>query len=102
MDSKENAKTVEAACILNHPEGLHARPAALFVEIAQSFTSAITVQLGESQADGKSILSVLTLGADQGAYVTIRAEGIDAEEAIESLTRLIEQLDSETDENEEN
>jgi phosphocarrier protein HPr len=45
---------------------------------------------GEREANAKSILSVLTLGADQGAQVTLHAEGEDAEQALESLAALIE------------
>jgi phosphotransferase system HPr (HPr) family protein len=81
----------EITLTVAHPQGLHARPASLLVEKAQGFSSSITVKLGEVEADGKSILSVLTLGAEQGSSVTIRASGVDADKAIEALRMIIEQ-----------
>ncbi len=80
----------EITVTILHPAGLHARPAALFVQTAARFASTVQVQLGERRANGKSILSILTLGAKQGASVTISAEGDDAEQALASLQALIE------------
>lgn len=80
----------EIELTIQHPQGLHARPASLFVERAQLFSSTITVRHGEIEADAKSILSVLTLGAEQGSTVIIRANGDDSKEAIEALQQLIE------------
>ncbi len=68
--------------------GLHARPAALFVQEANRFAADITVYLGDDQADAKSILDLLLLGAVQGSRVTVRAEGPDAEAALEALSAL--------------
>jgi len=75
---------------LHHPMGLHARPAALFVRTAQRFESGIRVQHGERQADAKSIVSILTLGAGQGAVITVTARGSDAREAVAALSSLVE------------
>jgi len=75
---------------IHHPAGLHARPAALFVQTAQRFASTVEMRLGERRANGKSILSILTLGANQGASVTISAEGDDAQQALASLKALVE------------
>ena len=69
--------------------GLHARPAALFVQTASAFKSAINVKHGERTANAKSILNILTLGAGQGAVVTVTAEGEDAAEALRALEQLI-------------
>jgi phosphotransferase system HPr (HPr) family protein len=68
--------------------GLHARPAALFVREATKFKSVITVFCGEKRGNAKSILNVLALGANQGALVTVRAEGEDAEAALQALKAL--------------
>ena len=68
--------------------GLHARPAALFVQTANKFQSAITVKNGDLSANAKSILHLLTLGAEQGAVITVIAEGDDAEQALQALTEL--------------
>jgi phosphocarrier protein HPr len=73
---------------INNAVGLHARPASLFVQEANKFASDITVFLGEAQADAKSILDLLLLGANQGCTITVRAEGPDAEGALEALQSL--------------
>jgi phosphocarrier protein HPr len=75
---------------INHEAGLHARPAALFVQTAGKFASSITVTHGERTANAKSILTVLTLGAKQGSEVTIHAEGDDAQQALDALRELVE------------
>jgi phosphotransferase system HPr (HPr) family protein len=68
--------------------GLHARPAALFVQTANKFQSAITVKNGDLSANAKSILHILTLGAEQGSVITVSAEGEDAEQALQALIEL--------------
>jgi len=81
----------EQTVIVNHKVGLHARPAALFVQSASRFSSTITVTCEDRTANAKSILNVLTLGAGQGAEITITTEGEDAEEALAALIQLVEQ-----------
>lgn len=68
--------------------GLHARPASLFVQEANKFKSDITVYLDDSEADAKSILDLLMLGANQGCVITVRAEGPDADAALAALQDL--------------
>lgn len=80
----------ETTLTVHHKVGLHARPASLFVQTAKKFQSDIRVRHGEREANAKSILTVLTLGANQGAELTVRAEGSDAEEALAALTALVE------------
>jgi phosphotransferase system HPr (HPr) family protein len=80
----------EITLTVHHEVGLHARPAAVFVKTAKQFCSAIKVTHGEREANAKSILSVLTLGVDQGAIITLCAEGEDADQALETLEVLIE------------
>ncbi|MGD8245446.1 MAG: HPr family phosphocarrier protein [Anaerolineae bacterium] len=75
---------------VSHEAGLHARPAALFVKTAKRFACDIRVSCDESEANAKSVLSVLTLGASQGAVVTVRAEGEDADEALQALKSLVD------------
>ena len=72
-----------------HRQGLHARPAALFVQLAKRFTSAVIVRKGRKVVDGKSIMGLLTLAAKQGARVSITTDGPDAAEALEQLTVLL-------------
>jgi phosphotransferase system HPr (HPr) family protein len=77
---------------VNHPSGLHARPASKFVRAAAAFICTIrvcNVTSGGEPVNAKSILSVLTLGVNQGNQVRIEAEGDQAEQAIVSLVNLI-------------
>ena len=60
---------------INNPVGLHARPTALFVQTASKYVSEITLQCGGNTVNAKSILSVLTLGAGQGALITVERGG---------------------------
>jgi phosphotransferase system HPr (HPr) family protein len=69
--------------------GLHARPAALFVQTANRFKSEIEVQKGKEKVNGKSIMGIMTLAAGRGTQITIRAHGEDAAEAIAGLTKLV-------------
>ena len=73
-----------------NPQGLHARPVDLFVKLAVQFKSKIEVVKAGVRVDGKSILSVLTLAAEQGTQLSIEATGHDAEAALDALTGLIE------------
>ncbi len=70
---------------VHHPEGLHARPAAEFVKLANRFKSTITVRLNGREANGKSIMSVMGLGANAGAQVDLGVSGDDADEAMQAL-----------------
>ncbi|MFY9358835.1 MAG: HPr family phosphocarrier protein [Bacillota bacterium] len=80
---------VEQTVVVQSEVGLHARPAALFVQTAAKFKSQITLEANGKTANGKSILQVLSLGAKQGDSLLIRAEGEDEAEALESLVDLI-------------
>jgi phosphotransferase system HPr (HPr) family protein len=79
----------EITLTVHHEVGLHARPASQFVQIAKQFASDITVAHGEREANAKSILGVLTLGANQGAVITVRADGEDADQALAALEALV-------------
>lgn len=73
-----------------NPEGLHARPAAKFVKLANRFESEIWVQKGEEEINGKSIMGLMILAAEQGAVITVIAEGPDEAEAIAQIGSLID------------
>lgn len=72
-----------------HRQGLHARPAALFVQLAKRFTSTVTVRKGRKIVDGKSIMGLLTLAAKPGSRVSVTVDGSDAADALEQLTALL-------------
>jgi phosphocarrier protein HPr len=69
--------------------GLHARPAAEIVKTAARFKSHITLVRDDLEVNGKSIMGVMMLAAEFGATVLIRAEGEDAEAAIDALAALV-------------
>lgn len=74
---------------IRHEVGLHARPAAVFVQTASQFKSNIQVAKDGHEVNAKSILALLGLGAGKDSVVTIVAEGDDETEAIEAMQRLI-------------
>lgn len=72
------------------PLGLHIRPAEQFVRLAMTFDSEIEVIRESLRVDGKSIMHMLTLGAEPGAQLCLEARGDDAEQAVDKLARFIE------------
>lgn len=70
-------------------EGLHARPAAALVKLASQFESEFFIHMYGYQVNGKSILGVMTLAAEQGAELELELDGSDEEEAMEAITALI-------------
>ena len=72
--------------------GLHARPAALFVQTASKFKSQISIEKGNKTVNGKSIMGVLTLGASSGDKVTIIVDGPDENEAIEVIEEFFNEM----------
>jgi phosphocarrier protein len=75
--------------IVENKTGLHARPAAAFVQAAMKFKSNITIEKDSKQANAKSMLSLLSIGASMGSTVKITAEGEDENLAVKALTDLI-------------
>ena len=80
----------EITVTIQHPTGLHARPAALFVQTASRFRSEIEVAANGKAVNAKSMMAILSLGARQGTQLTIRAQGDDAGEALNALRELVE------------
>jgi phosphocarrier protein len=75
--------------VVKNRTGLHARPAALFVQIANKFDSDITIIKEDQEVNGKSIMGILMLAAEKGAKITIVASGDDAEKAVEELSGIL-------------
>ncbi|NQT89762.1 MAG: HPr family phosphocarrier protein [Candidatus Omnitrophica bacterium] len=88
-------QTVKKEIIIRNKQGLHARPAAVFVQIANKFDSDITVRKEDEEVNGKSIMGILMLAAEQGASVCIKATGSDAEEAVAELESILTAQDEE-------
>jgi phosphocarrier protein HPr len=82
-------KVVKKNLIVRNKLGLHARPAALFVQIANKYDSEISVKKGKQFVNGKSIMGIMILAASQGSKICLIAKGNDAQEAIEELERLV-------------
>jgi len=76
--------------VIRNQRGLHARAAAKFVKLAETFSACITVRRNGSAVSGRSIMGLMMLGAGQGCPITIEAEGWDAREALEALAGLVE------------
>lgn len=70
--------------------GLHARASAKFVKCAECFDAEITVSKDGQSVCGTSIMGLLTLGASPGCFIDVSAKGLDADEALAALTRLVE------------
>jgi phosphocarrier protein len=87
--SEKRPATKSVTLLIQNRLGLHARPAALFVQLANQFKSEIEVRKGKNRVSGKSIMGIMTLAAGRGSQITIRAAGPDAEKAVASLTKLI-------------
>ncbi len=69
--------------------GLHARPAAEFVKLANKFQAEVWVSKDQVEVNGKSIMGVMMLAAERGSTVDIRANGGDAEQAVAALAKLV-------------
>jgi phosphocarrier protein len=82
--------TVKKTFTIKNELGLHARAAGRLVEVANRYRSAIRLERDGRQADGRSLLDILTLACPRGARIVIRAEGDDAGEAMAEIGRLIE------------
>ena len=76
--------------VVNNPQGLHARPAYLLAKVAEQFQSKVELIKNGERVDGKSILSILTLGAGKGTAIEIATSGPDAAEALDAMATLIE------------
>ena len=82
-------KAEKEIAIVNR-RGLHARPAARFVQAANRFRADVWLEKGSTQVNGKSILGLMMLGANKGSKLRIRVEGQDAYEAMREIERLIQ------------
>ncbi len=82
-------------CVPN-PQGIHARPAARLVELANGFQSRIEFVKGTERVDAKSIFQIMTLAAVQGTVLLLEARGPDAQAAADAIEKMIQEL-AETD-----
>jgi phosphocarrier protein HPr len=76
---------IEKTIIVRTKLGLHARPAAMFVQVANKYTSNVLIRKGSEEVNGKSIMGILMIGADYGSELTMIVEGDDAEKMFAEL-----------------
>jgi phosphocarrier protein len=81
---------VEQIVTVSNRAGIHARPAALLVQIAKDFTCNIYLARDKDRINGKSIMGVITLGATYGTSIRVIADGEDEVAAVEAIVKLFE------------
>ncbi len=81
---------IEQKILITNKLGLHARPAALFVQTAAKFDSSIYIKKTGEAVNAKSIMNILSLGVEAGTTILLIAEGDDAERAIGELRKILE------------
>ena len=89
--NNRNKDACEIEVEIKNADGLHMRPAMQFVDIATKFTSDIIVSNRENTVDGKSIMQMSMLAATCGTKLKLRAQGPDAQKAVEALRDLVEE-----------
>jgi phosphocarrier protein HPr len=80
----------ERTVSIRNRAGMHARPAALLVKTASSFTSQIYIEKDNERVNGKSIMGVITLGATYDTQLKIIADGPDEVQALDAIEKLFE------------
>ncbi|HEY2680804.1 MAG TPA: phosphoenolpyruvate--protein phosphotransferase [Candidatus Udaeobacter sp.] len=91
-DATEAAETITSdAIVIPNPTGLHARPAAVLASLAKGFRSSSKLQLGDQQANARSITAIMALDVRSGAVVHLLASGSDARAAIDKIAPVIAQ-----------
>ncbi len=89
MPASSDATVGRASVSLPAHVDLHARPAADFVRTAMGYSAEVWVSSGDREVDAKSLLSILALGAKGGTTLGLRAEGVDAGDAIAALAAVV-------------
>ncbi len=86
----EGAGVVEAELLIRNQLGLHARACALFVKTAARFAADVFVRRDDLEVNGKSIMGVMMLAAEEGSTIRVRTQGRDAEQALAALRDLVD------------
>ena len=81
---------IERAAKIVNPLGMHARPAAEFVKVANRFKAAVEVRKDDLAVNGKSIMGVMMLAAEEGSTILVKAVGADEGDAIAALQELVD------------
>ena len=84
---------IKEQVVIGKTHGLHARPATIFVQLANKFDSSVKIEKDGEIVDGKSIMALLSLGANFGVEVALMVEGDDAREAMDELKNFLKAED---------
>lgn len=84
-----NGVTLRRNVVIRNPYGFHMRPAAAFAETAGRFQSEVILINGDRRVDGRRILELMMLGADEGSEVVLEVSGPDADAAVEALVEIL-------------
>ena len=80
---------VETELLIRNQLGLHARACALFVKTAAKFKSEVLVSRDDLEVNGKSIMGVMMLAAEEGSTIKVKTDGSDEQAALTALTELV-------------
>ncbi|WP_018248235.1 HPr family phosphocarrier protein [Orenia marismortui] len=81
---------VEKKVTINNETGIHARPASMIVQEANKYGADIKIAKDANEVNAKSIMGIMSLGISKSTEITVKAEGADAEEAVDALVELVE------------
>jgi phosphocarrier protein HPr len=92
MSADEGARWAASSALLLHEGGLHARPAILLTQVANRYAARVWIGLSATGpwSDAKSIARVMALKAPSRTTVHFSAEGVDADEAVQTLATLVQ------------
>ena len=79
--------------VVKNAQGLHARPAAMFVQIASKYNSHVTIIKDHEKVNGKSIMGILTLGAAKDSIIAVEADGEDAEQVLIEIEQFMNRVE---------
>ena len=86
----EDVQRCTGEVVIDNRNGLHARPAAMFVKISSRYRAEVWVEKDGERVNGKSIMGLMMLAAGKGSRPQIIAEGVDADKAVAEIKNLVE------------
>ncbi len=81
----------EFTYVITDEQGIHARPAGLFVKEAAACECSVTIDKGGKEVDAKRILGVMSLGVKKGEEITLKTDGVEEEAAMEKLSAFLKE-----------
>jgi len=88
--SNEDVRRCTGEVVIDNRNGLHARPAAMFVKISSRYRAEVWVEKDGERVNGKSIMGLMMLAAGKGSRLQVIAEGVDADKAVAEIKNLVE------------